>query len=98
MNLAPQSIRSAELFRLQGLGRMIRIEHAGGTLFLTVVVRFCIAGQFATINFFKTGKLLKLLDSELQQKGDSNASPCPRPPATETGVRHDLPPSGGING
>jgi hypothetical protein len=45
----------AELFRLHGLGRVIRVEHRHGRLFLSVV-RFMI-GQFALINFFKTGKL-----------------------------------------
>ena len=48
-------IRGVRLFRLHGLGRVIQIDHAGGRLFLSVV-RFMI-GQFATINFFKTGDL-----------------------------------------
>ena len=48
-----------ELFRLYGLGRVIRIEHRGGRLFCAVV-RFMI-GQFATVNFFRTGKLHKAL-------------------------------------
>jgi hypothetical protein len=53
--IANDELRSAELFRLHGLGRVIRVEHRRGRLFLSVV-RFMI-GQFATINFFKTGKL-----------------------------------------
>ena len=48
---------AAEMFRLHGLGRVIRVDHRGGRLFVSVV-RFMI-GQFASINFFKTGKLLK---------------------------------------
>jgi hypothetical protein len=48
---------SAEIFRLHGLGRVIRVEHKGGRLFLAVV-RLMI-GQFAFINFFKTGTLQK---------------------------------------
>ena len=48
---------SAELFRLHGLGRVIRIEHRQGRLFLSAI-RFMI-GQFAVINFFTTGRLLK---------------------------------------
>jgi hypothetical protein len=58
---------SAEMFRLHGLGRVIRVEHRQGRLFLSVV-RFMI-GQFASINFFKTGKLHKdlvLVTSETQ--------------------------------
>jgi hypothetical protein len=53
-------IQSADIFRLHGLGRMIRVIHQGGTLNITVV-RFCIAGQFATIDFFKTGTLAERL-------------------------------------
>jgi hypothetical protein len=54
-------ILKAELFRLHGLGRVIRIDYRGGRLFLSVV-RFMI-GQFAFINFFRTGKLQKQLAS-----------------------------------
>jgi hypothetical protein len=46
----------AELFRLHGLGRVIRLKHANGQVYVSVV-RLMI-GQFAFINFFKTGKLL----------------------------------------
>lgn len=53
------SLRSVELFRLHGLGRVIRIEHTQGRLFLSVV-RLMIR-QFAFINFFKTGTLQKEL-------------------------------------
>ncbi len=54
--LVPRAdLRSAEIFRLHGLGRVIRVEHANGRLFLSVV-RLMI-GQFAIINFFKTGAL-----------------------------------------
>jgi hypothetical protein len=58
--LIPKSqIIEAELFRLHGLGRVIRLEHREGRMFLSVV-RLMI-GQFAFINFFKTGKLCKEL-------------------------------------
>jgi hypothetical protein len=50
-------LQKAELFRLHGLGRVIRIEHLQGRLFLSVT-RLMI-GQFAFINFFKTGALQK---------------------------------------
>src|SRR5258705_13301433 len=49
----------AELFRFHGLGRVIRLEYRGGRVFLAVV-RLMI-GQFAFINFFKTGALQKQL-------------------------------------
>jgi hypothetical protein len=48
-------LQQAELFRLHGLGRVIRIEHRQGRLFLAVT-RLMI-GQFALLNFFKTGAL-----------------------------------------
>jgi hypothetical protein len=48
-------ISGVKLFRLHGLGRVIQIDHSGGRLFVSVI-RFMI-GQFATINFFKTGDL-----------------------------------------
>jgi len=69
---AKNDLWSAELFRLHGLGRVIRVEHTGGRLFLSVV-RFMI-GQFATINFFKTGKLHKELVAFANiQKSDKSA-------------------------
>jgi hypothetical protein len=48
-----------ELFRLHGLGRVIRLDYREGRVFLSVV-RLMI-GQFAFINFFKTGALHKEL-------------------------------------
>jgi hypothetical protein len=62
-------ILEAELFRLNGLGRVIRVEHRGGRLFLSVV-RLMI-GQFAYINFFQTGTLQKLLASVVEQRSGS---------------------------
>ena len=52
-------LQEVELFRLHGLGRVIRLEHRRGRLFLAVT-RLMI-GQFAFINFFKTGTLHKNL-------------------------------------
>jgi hypothetical protein len=60
-----EDLLAAELFRLHGLGRVIRVEDRGGRLFLAVV-RFMI-GQFAIINFFRTGKLHKELVGVTQQ-------------------------------
>jgi hypothetical protein len=64
--VARAAIKDVELFRLHGLGRVIRVDHNGGRLFLSVV-RFMI-GQFATINFFQTGKLHKALAGPLDTK------------------------------
>jgi hypothetical protein len=52
-------LATVELFRLYGLGRVIRVEHSQGRLFLSVI-RLMI-GQFAFINFFKTGALYREL-------------------------------------
>jgi hypothetical protein len=54
-----RDLAAVALFRLHGLGRVIRVEHARGRLFLSVV-RLMI-GQFAFINFFRTGTLYKEL-------------------------------------
>ena len=48
-------ILQAELFRIHGLGRVIRMDHRGDRLFLAVVR--LMLGQFAFINFFRTSKL-----------------------------------------
>jgi hypothetical protein len=50
-----RDVSAVKLFRLHGLGRVIQIDHSGGRLFISVI-RFMI-GQFAAINFFKTGDL-----------------------------------------
>ncbi len=52
-----------DMFRLHGLGRVIQIDHRTGRLFLSVV-RLMI-GQFALINFFRTGRLHKALSEML---------------------------------
>jgi hypothetical protein len=59
-------ILEAELFRLHGLGRVIRLEYRGGRLFLSVL-RVMI-GQFALINFFQTAALQRLLASAAKQR------------------------------
>lgn len=59
--ISNSDILEAELFRLHGLGRVIRLDYRGGRVFLGVV-RLMI-GQFAFINFFKTGSLHKELDA-----------------------------------
>lgn len=55
------NIKEVEMFRLHGMARVIRVDHTEGRLFLAVV-RFMI-GQFASVNFFKTGELHTSLKS-----------------------------------
>jgi hypothetical protein len=62
------SLQSVDLFRLHGLGRMLRIVHNRGTFFVSVV-RFCLFGQFAIINFFGTGKLKDELIAAISNAG-----------------------------
>lgn len=59
-------IGSFEMFRLHGLGRVVRVDHRGGRLFLSVV-RLMI-GQFALINFFKTGVLREQIAALSQER------------------------------
>ena len=59
--ISSESITDVELFRLHGTARVIRIDHRGGRLYLAVV-RFMI-GQFASVNFFKTGELYGRLEN-----------------------------------
>jgi hypothetical protein len=47
------------MYRFHGLGRVIQVDHRKGRLFLAAT-RLMI-GQFALINFFRTGKLYRVL-------------------------------------
>lgn len=57
------SITSVDLFRMYGLGRMIKMVFNESTIFFTVV-RLNLFGYFVIINFFKTGKLYKSLKNK----------------------------------
>lgn len=59
-----EALRSVELFRMHNTGRMLKITHSGGTLFLTVV-RFSLFGPFAIVNFLATGELAERLQRRL---------------------------------
>ena len=59
LSIPRSEVRQVEMFRLHGLGRVIQVDHTNGRLFVSVV-RLMI-GQFAFINFFKTGDLFKKL-------------------------------------
>ena len=60
------SLVSVELFRLHGLGRMIKVICTNRTIFLTVV-RLNIAGYFIIINFFKAGELYKNMKAHITE-------------------------------
>ena len=58
-SLPLSEIRTVELFRLHGTMRVIKVDHLRGRLYVAVT-RFMI-GQFASVNFFKTGDLYNRL-------------------------------------
>ena len=53
-------IRDPRMYRMHGLGRMIRFEWKEKTVFITVV-RINFFGYFAIIDFFRTGQVFKAL-------------------------------------
>ena len=63
-----RDITNAKLFRLHGLGSVIQIDHSSGRIFVSVV-RFMI-GQFAVINFFKTGELHKQIEASMTKPSE----------------------------
>ncbi len=62
------SVTSLEMFRLHGLGRMIKLVCNQGTIFLTVV-RLNLFGMFIIINFFRAGQLYVSLKSKINTVG-----------------------------
>lgn len=61
--------KAVELFRLHGLGRMLKIWHTDGVIFISVIrfklIQLPLIGQFASVNFLKTGELNSLLRSRI---------------------------------
>ena len=64
------ALRSVELFRLHGTGRMLKVVHTEGTLFVAVI-RFCLFGLFAVVNFFGTGRLKDELQAVIRENGNA---------------------------
>jgi hypothetical protein len=60
VELPLRDLHAAELFRLHGLGRCVRISHEKGVVYVSVV-RFVLFGYFAVINFLRTGELARRL-------------------------------------
>lgn len=56
------AMSEVKLFRLHGLGRMIRIVHKDGELVLTPI-RLNILGYFVIVDFFGAGRLVKALSA-----------------------------------
>jgi hypothetical protein len=61
IELPIRDLHDAQLFRLHGLGRCIRLSHAKGTVFVSVIRFMLFGGYFASINFFRTGELARRL-------------------------------------
>jgi hypothetical protein len=77
-----QSIRSVGLFRLHGTGRMLKIEHTDGILFVSVI-RFSLFGYFALVNSVATGNLLGELRSAMPSQPTANEDPSQSLPQLE---------------
>jgi len=66
--LVPYSdIRTVAMFRLNGLGRMLKLVCSDRTLFISVT-RLNLFGYFAIINFFKTGRLCEELNARIPKR------------------------------
>ena len=61
VDLPVRELRGAELFRLHGLARCVRISHQRGTIYVAVVRFVLFGGYFASINFLQTGELARRL-------------------------------------
>ena len=55
------SLRTVELFRLHGAGRMLKVVYAAGTLFVSVLRFTLFGGRIASVSFIQTGKLRQAL-------------------------------------
>jgi hypothetical protein len=64
-----KSLRSVELVRPHGAGRMLKISHGEGTLFVSVI-RFNLFGIFTVVNFFATGRLKQELEAAMLGGGN----------------------------
>jgi hypothetical protein len=60
------SVTSVDMFRLHGLGRMIKMVCNERTIYLTVV-RLNLFGYFVIINFFRAGELYESLKRKIRK-------------------------------
>lgn len=68
-------VTSVEMFRLHGLGRMIKMVCKGCTIFLTVA-RLNLFGYFVIINFFSAGELYEKLKRKVQNVAAAQPERC----------------------
>lgn len=66
LTVAFDSLQSVELFRMHGIGRMLKVQHSDGTLFVAVI-RCCLFGLFAISNFSGTGRLRDAIQLAINQ-------------------------------
>jgi hypothetical protein len=66
LTVSLSEVNNVEMFRLHGLGRMIKLLYKERTIFLTVV-RLNLFGYFVIINFFKAGKLYEAIKQKIQK-------------------------------
>jgi hypothetical protein len=66
LNIPFSDVTDVEMFRLHGLGRMLKLICKERTVFLTVV-RINIFGYFIIINFFKAGELYESIKQRVRK-------------------------------
>jgi hypothetical protein len=75
LDIPLSSLRGADMFRLDGLGRMLRLTTADGrTIFLTVV-RLNLFGYFVVVNFFKAGELYERIKAGITTTAADGGTP-----------------------
>jgi hypothetical protein len=67
ISIPVESLRDIELIRMHGTGRMLRIQHSGGTLHLSVI-RFSLFRWFAMVNYLATGQLRDELAAQIPNR------------------------------
>lgn len=75
-------LSTVELFRQHGTGRMLKVSHKNGTLFVSAV-RFTLFGLFAYVNFVKTGKLKRAIEALIANPDDPDGPVSEQPTAAE---------------
>jgi len=60
-------IRNVEMFRLHGLGRMLKLICSDRTIFISVT-RVNLLGCFVITNFFKTGRLYEEIKARIAKE------------------------------
>ncbi len=61
LEISFRTVKQIEMFRLHGIGRMIRLDYNDNDRIFFTVVRLNLFGFFLIINFFASGKLFEIL-------------------------------------